>query len=161
MNRPENDKQVWKNFGSLIRRLREENRMDLGTVAKHARAHIGRRGLSVSYLSELERGRKAPPRPHVRRALAEILDVPDTKLEWTAKGWTVLDPVEVLEAFPEHHKLASEIRSQGTYDFNRVMNLMMALAPLRTPKGAEWQIVFTFDQSGQATTLCVYRPRKD
>ncbi len=162
MKRPRNDKQVWRNFGALIRRLREEKGVTLRGVVEEARSHIGRRGLSVSYLSELERGRKAPPREPVLRALAKILGVHDQKLELAAKGWTVLDPVEFLEAFPEHHELASQIRSQGTHDFYQVSGLMSDLAPRRTPKGAESQVVMVFDlEAGHVDTMFAYRLRKD
>jgi transcriptional regulator with XRE-family HTH domain len=101
---------IWKRFGSLVQRLRKEKGLGLRKVSRLATAQMGGRGLSASYLSAIERGLTAPPRPQVRSVLAKILDVPAEKLKLSAEGYVVLDIAETLEPFPEYENLVREVR---------------------------------------------------
>jgi transcriptional regulator with XRE-family HTH domain len=112
---PSEERVVWRRFGALTMRLREEEKLTLRELSRRVTAEMGGRGLSPTYLSEIERGLKAPPRLSVLKALARILHVPVEKLKLAADGWIVLDAAETLAPFAEYRKLLSKYK--GTFDW--------------------------------------------
>src|SRR6266478_916842 len=107
---PPREHDIWKRFGALIRDLREKEGLTLRELSRRATAEMGDRGLSPTYLSEIERGLKAPPRPSVLAVLARILQVPIEKVKLAAEGWIVLDVAETLEPFDEYRELMKKAK---------------------------------------------------
>ena len=63
-------------FGSLVRKLRKEQRMSIRELAEAA-------GISESYLSQIETQAKNAPSERVARKLAKILRIPESLLATT------------------------------------------------------------------------------
>lgn len=57
-------------FGNLVRRRREERELTLGDVAAAV-------GISIAYLSRIERDRENPPRDELIRRIARAVDLPE------------------------------------------------------------------------------------
>src|SRR5437016_9255051 len=130
MKLSQNERATWKRFGALVNRLRKVTGLGLRELSKRATKATGGRGLSAPYLSEIERGRTAPPRQRVLRVLADILQVPLEKLELTARGWVVLDPVEVLEPYREYATLLEDMKV-GKFDPPDILEAMLKVAARR------------------------------
>src|SRR5262249_4600186 len=85
------EKTTWATFGAYVRRLREAKRLGLREMSERAGKNTPGRGLSPTYLSRIEHGDTAPPRPAVLKVRAEILGVSEMRLELVAQGWQLLE----------------------------------------------------------------------
>jgi transcriptional regulator with XRE-family HTH domain len=153
------ERAVWTRFGALIKRLREEEKLTLRGLSRRATAEIGDRGLSPTYLSEIERGLKAPPRPSVLKVLAQILHVPVEKLKLAAEGWIVLDAAETLAPFAEYRKLLSTYK--GTFDWkpSAVVPAMLDAMERHPAKSEKRGLQVFMMPRGKSLVLFTYWPR--
>jgi len=157
MNQP--SKMTWKRFGALIRRLRQEKGIGLRELSKRARARMGGRGLSSPYLSRIESGNTAPPRPPVLRVLADILEVPVRKLQLSAEGWVVLDIAEMLEPFPEYKDVLRQAKEERATLDDVFGPLSDAFKRHPTKGERKWEMFFSPD--GETTHLFCFRASKN
>ncbi len=152
------DVAIWKRFGSLVQRLRKAKGLGLREMSKVATARMGGRGLSAAYLSAIERGLTAPPRPPVLAVLAEVLDVPIEKLKLSAEGYVVLDIAETLQPFPEYAELVREVREgRGTTE---TIIPAMADATRRFPAKMTEGRLQIIVKGGAIQYLFFYRPTR-
>ena len=70
-------------LGSYLRRLRQEKGMTLVRLAKMS-------GISIGYISELERSEQTNPHPNILKKLASVYGVPLQEL-MEAAGYLVMD----------------------------------------------------------------------
>jgi transcriptional regulator with XRE-family HTH domain len=154
---PPEERAIWKRFGALIKDLREKERLTLRGLSRLATAEMGERGLSPTYLSEIERGLKAPPRPSVLKGLARILQVPVEKLKLAAEGWIVLDVAETLEPFDEYR----ELMKNGEWSCKPVKIVPVMLDAMdRYPAKSEKRGLQVFVMPrGKSLVLFTYWPR--
>lgn len=75
-------------FGEYLRKLREQSRLSLREVA-------ARTGMSFSYLTQIEHGRREPPHPKLLQKLAPVYGVSVSDL-MKAAGY--LDDVEPVKS---------------------------------------------------------------
>ena len=97
-------------FGPYIRKLRKERRLTLKQVEKAAR-------VSNSFLSQVERGIRNPPKPDILNRLAEAYGVPAHDL-MEAAGYIKSKPNEMRERerveLAYQHVITDPNYSQGT-----------------------------------------------
>lgn len=75
-----------ENFGEYMKNLRLEQRLSLRDVA-------ARTGVSVSYLTQIEHGRKRSPGPDILKKLAPVYNVPARELLKSAGYLEEVKPV--------------------------------------------------------------------
>ena len=74
-------------FGEYLRKLRQENRLSLRDVA-------ARTGMSFSYLTQIEHGRREPPHPRLLQKLASAYGVSASDLMKAAGYLDDMEPVK-------------------------------------------------------------------
>src|SRR5712692_5815741 len=149
---------AWKRFGSLVQRLRKEKGLGLRKMANLATLVIGGRGLSAPYLSAIDRGLTAPPRPQVLAVLAGLLEVPVEKLRLAAEGYVVLDIAETLKPFPEYTELVRDVqqRRASTEAIFQAMKDAIGRFPAKmTEKHVQMSV-----KDGTTRFLFFYRPAR-
>lgn len=110
------------NLGEYLKKLREEQRLSLRDVA-------ARTGISVSYLTQIEHGRKKSPGPEILKKLTPLYDVPVRDL-LKAAGYleepkpVLTDQEEVEMAFryvmqDPRYKSGTRVQGELTKDVKR------------------------------------------
>ncbi len=153
---PTGSQAEWKRFGVFVQRRRKKRGLGLREMSKLATAELRGRGLSAAYLSAIERGLSAPPRPPVLAVMAKLLGVDEQRLRRVAEGFITFDAEQTLSTRPEYAHLLEQVRNGNpTPDgiFPAMNHLLRRSGPER-----KWYFSLGPSPNGRTELIFFYRP---
>lgn len=121
-----------KSFGEVFKESRKTKRVTLRQISEYV-------GKSVGYLSDIEHGRKRPPKLDIVEKIEEILNVEDQELLKLAAKLRKKIPDEVTQRFKMTPKLSQVLLGADedltNEEFNEMLKHLETIKKRRRPKG--------------------------